>query len=333
MDMVGSFPLTRLRRLRSEAWCRDLVAESEVRLKDLVQPVFVQEHIRPDFSYGGFYSVCPDDLARFMDKVILAHGISKLALFPVIDARDKDETGSFAFKEDNFFVRSLTFLKQYYPDVCLITDVALDPFTSHGHDGLLENGDVANDVTAHRLAELSCLYATSGVDIVAPSDMMDGRVEIIRRALDQSGYESVKILSYTAKYASNFYGPFRVIMGAAEKPGLSKVTYQMDVRNSREALREAAIDINEGADFLMVKPALLSLDILTLLKHWTSVPLFAYHVSGEYAMLCAASEKGFVDYEKGLWETLSVLKRAGAAGIVTYGAVDAARMMQVAAAG
>ena len=333
MDMVGYFPLTRLRRLRSEAWCRDLVAESEVCSQDLIQPIFIQEHVGKSLPYEGFYSVCLDDLLHFVEKVILAHGITKLALFPVVGTEHKDESGSFALQENNFFVRSLKLLKKHYTELRLIVDVALDPFTSHGHDGLFDNGDVVNDPTAHRLAELSCLYAASGADIVAPSDMMDGRVGIIRRALDQAGYVNVKILSYAAKYASHFYGPFRKIMGADSTPGLSKATYQMDVRNSREALREAALDIDEGADFLMIKPALLSLDVLALLKQSTAVPLFAYHVSGEYAMLRAACESGFVDYEKGLWEILSVLKRAGASGIVTYGAVDAARMMQMAAVG
>ena len=332
MDMVGSFPLTRLRRLRTEAWCRELVAESHLDVKNLIQPLFIHETSHQSLPYKGFYSVYPNHLEAFVEKNIFANGLSKLALFPVIASEMKDHNGSAAFDGDGFFIRSIVFLKKRFPDLQLIIDVALDPFTNHGHDGLIQNGDVANDLTSSRLADLSCLYADAGADIVAPSDMMDGRIGVIRRALDESGHTCVKILSYAAKYASHFYGPFRKIMGGGNT-AISKATYQMDVRNSREALREAALDINEGADFLMIKPALLSLDVLSLLRESTSVPLFAYHVSGEYAMLCSAAEKGFVDYEKGLWEILSVLKRAGASGIVTYGAVDAARLMKVAATG
>ena len=333
MDMVGTFPLTRLRRLRKEAWCRDLVAESHVTLENLVQPLFISEMPCHDETPPGFYTVTYEEMFSFVETHMLAYGLSKLALFPVLAVDKKDASGSEAFRQDNFFLKAMASLKKRFPEVTLIVDVALDPFTDHGHDGVVEQGDVANDKTAHMLAALSCLYAQAGADVVAPSDMMDGRVGIIRQALDRQGYEGTKILSYAVKYASHFYGPFRQVMKGPSSKNFSKASYQMDVRNVHEAMREAALDIQEGADFLMVKPGLLSLDILAHLKKSTAVPLFAYHVSGEYVMLRTAAEKGFIDYEQGLWEIVSVLRRAGASGIVTYGASDAARFMQMMAAG
>lgn len=324
------FPTTRLRRLRSCAWIRDLVAESSLGVQNLVQPLFCGEAQELEKGWKGFapfYRKC-EDVPKFVEETLLPSGVSAVALFPVIKDEQRDAQGSVGLRSDGLIARTIRALKAQCPGITLIADIALDPFTSHGHDGIVTDGQVDNDGTLEVLAEMACLYAEAGVDIVAPSDMMDGRVRVIRKALDKDGFQNVKILSYAAKYNSAFYSTYRAMLRKMPVDGLCKKTYQLDIRNSREAVREALMDVTEGADFLMVKPGLLCLDILSRLKAETAVPLFSYHVTGEYAMLRTASDEGLIDYHQGLWEALSAMRRAGASGIITYGALDAALFMQ-----
>lgn len=319
---TGSFPETRLRRLRRFDWLRDLVCETTVLKRDLIWSCFVREegHEPLISSMPGVKRYTPQEL---VDRVgLLAEkGLKALALFPAVEKEKKCLRGEEALNPDNLVARSVRLLKRNYPHVGIICDVALDPYTSHGHDGLLAGDDVSNDDTVDVLIKQAVLLAMAGADIVAPSDMMDGRVGAIRRNLDAAGFQDVGIMAYAAKYASAFYGPFREALGSAQCLGQGhKKTYQMNPANIREALREVALDLKEGADLLIVKPGLPYLDVIARVKDHFGVPTFAFHVSGEYAMLKAAAEKGWLDYEKTLLETMVAFKRAGADGIISYAA-------------
>ncbi|MFZ4598982.1 MAG: porphobilinogen synthase [Terrimicrobiaceae bacterium] len=321
--------LQRPRRNRRTESVRRLVRENAVRVDDLVWPVFV--HARSeDFEIESMPRVC-----RFSVKSLLAAcedaasvGIRAVAIFPCIDPSEKDAVGSHGFSRENILYRAVREVKAAFPDLLVITDVALDPYTSHGHDGLLsaDGGRVDNDKTVDVLCRLAILEAEAGADFVAPSDMMDGRVGSIRRALDGAGFLDVGILSYAAKYASAFYGPFRDAVGSKlGKDGISKATYQMDPGNLREALREIRLDEAEGADILMVKPAGAYLDVIRAVKMATDLPVAAYQVSGEYSQIHAAARLGWLDYERTRDESLLAIKRAGADIILTYFAREVAR--------
>jgi porphobilinogen synthase len=305
------------------------VAESRLTVEDLVWPVFVHDDDgREDVpSMPGVQRL---SISALVDEVgaAAALGVAAVALFPVVPAARKSETGDEAWNPDNLCNRAIRVVKQAVPEIGIICDVALDPYTSHGHDGLLRDGRILNDETIDVLCQQALAEAAAGVDIVAPSDMMDGRVGRLRDALDAAGYQHVRILAYSAKYASAFYGPFRDAVGSKSALGKGdKRTYQMDPANSDEALRECALDIAEGADMIMVKPGMPYLDILRRVKDAFRMPTLVYQVSGEYAMLKAAAGNGWLDGERAMMESLLAFKRAGADGILTYFAVDAAKLL------
>ena len=328
--MTAEFPQCRLRRNRQDSWCRDLVAETQLSVKDLILPLFIREKTTPrDISaMPGIYRYALDELTPLC-QIVCDLGIRAIILFPYTDNTLKCEEGKESWNPNNLTCQAVRLLKKAFPELGVMVDVALDPYTSHGHDGVLRNGYVDNDDTLEALNKMSLVLAHAGVDVVAPSDMMDGRIGTIRQALDKDGFKNTRILAYSAKYASAFYGPFREALGSLSALGKAdKRTYQMDPANSREALREGAQDVLEGADMLMVKPALPYLDILYRLKEAFSLPLFAYQVSGEYSMLKAAAEKGWINYESAFIESLIAIKRAGASGILTYGALEAARLLR-----
>lgn len=311
----------RPRRNRQSHAIRTLVQETPLSPSDLIPSLFVHEGEgrEPVVSMPGVDRLSIDELLLEAER-LHTRGISAVILFPVIDAAKKDESGSEALESGGLFVRAISALKKHIPGLCVIADLALDPYTSHGHDGVLsEQGEVLNDETVTLLASMALLAAQAGADIVAPSDMMDGRVGAIRQRLDREGHHSVSILAYSAKYASAFYGPFRDALHSAPKRG-DKKGYQMDPANGREALREAQLDIEEGADILMVKPALAYLDIIYRVREASSLPVAAFHVSGEYAMIQAAGERGWLDTGQALWEAHVAIKRAGADMILTYAA-------------
>ena len=320
--------LVRPRRLRTSAALRALVRETQVTPAHLVLPMFVREGedaATPIASMPGQARLSIDLLVGKASEAKRL-GISGVALFPVIDDAEKDPRGSASAKPDGLLQRAVRALKQALPELLVVTDVALDPYSSDGHDGVLVDGRIDNDETLPILAEMAVSQARAGADIVAPSDMMDGRVGAIRAALDRAELTDVGIGSYCAKYASAFYGPFREALDSAPRAG-DKKTYQMDPANAREALRELGLDEAEGADWVMVKPGLPYLDVIRLFREHTQLPVAAYHVSGEYAMLKAAAERGWLDYDACLLESLVGLKRAGADVIFTYGALDAARLL------
>ena len=325
-----SFPATRLRRNRRTAWSRRLVAENRVASADLILPIIIieGENRREPIATMPGVERLSIDLATEIAAQAAELGIPALALFPAIALELKSENGAEALKVDNLLGRAVTHIKRQVPLIGLIADVALDPYTTHGHDGLLVNGEIVNDATVEVLCKQALAEAEAGVDIVAPSDMMDGRVGAIREALDSAGYQNVQILSYAAKYASIFYGPFRDALSTRGLLKGDKRTYQMDVANSDEALREIELDLIEGADMVMVKPGMPYLDIIYRVKTEFGVPTFAYHVSGEYAMLRFAAQAGALEYEPALMESLLCFKRAGADAVLTYGALDAARMLK-----
>jgi len=306
-----------------------MVRETRLTTDNLVWPLFVQEGERQRTPIASL----PDQARLSIDLLVEAAreahgaGIPGVALFPALPEAEKDPRGSASTKPDGLLQRAVRALKSAVPDLLVITDVALDPYSSDGHDGVLIDGRVDNDETLPILAAMAVSQAEAGADIVAPSDMMDGRVHAIREALDAAGFSEVAIGSYCAKYASAFYGPFRDALESAPREG-DKKTYQMDPANVREALRELALDEAEGADWVMVKPGLVYADVIQLLRANTELPVAAYHVSGEYAMLCAAAEKGWIDYDACLLESLTALKRAGADVIFTYAALDAARLLR-----
>jgi porphobilinogen synthase len=319
-----------MRRLRSQGWLRELVQEHRVYPSDLIWPVFVVEgaNIRqPVASMPGVerlsIDLLTDELKRAQDLEIKA-----FALFPVTPDEKKTMDGREALNPGNLICRAIEAVKTQIPECGLITDVALDPYTTHGHDGLVRDDKILNDETVEILCKQSIIQAQAGADIIAPSDMMDGRVGQIRSILDQNGFTDTAILSYAVKYASCFYGPFRDAVGSAGFLKGDKKTYQMNPANADEALREVALDLAEGADMVMVKPGLPYLDIIKSVKDTFRVPTFAYQVSGEYAMLRAAAANGWLDYEMALAESLLAFKRAGCDGILTYGAVDFAKALQ-----
>jgi porphobilinogen synthase len=321
--------LIRPRRNRSRPALRRLVRETRLSCDDLVLPLFVQEgdaRTTPIAPLPGHARLSIDRLVAVAGEA-WALGIPGVALFPVIEETHKDSRGSAATKPDGLLQRAVRALKAAHPDLLVISDVALDPYSSDGHDGVVIDGRIDNDETLPLLAAMAVSQAEAGADLVAPSDMMDGRVAAIREALDEAGYTEVGIGSYCTKYASAFYGPFREALDSAPRSG-DKKTYQMDPANAREALRELMLDEAEGADWVMVKPGLVYADVIRLVRDHTALPVAAYHVSGEYAMLRAAAERGWLDYEACLLESLLSLKRAGADVIFTYGALDAARLLR-----
>ncbi len=326
------FPATRLRRMRRDDFSRRLMRETLLSPADLIYPVFVIEGSNsrePVASMPGVERLSLDELAKEA-RHICSLGIPAMAIFPVPDPATKTESGKEAFNADGLAQRAIKTIKESCPDLGVITDVALDPFTTHGQDGIIDaDGYVLNDVTVDTLVKQALSHARAGADVVAPSDMMDGRVGAIRTILEESGHVNTRILAYSAKYASAFYGPFRDAVGSAGNLGASsKENYQMDPANSDEALHEVALDLAEGADMIMVKPAMPYLDIIQRVKSEFGVPTFAYQVSGEYAMLCAAFEKGWLDEDKIILEALTGIKRAGADGILTYFAKTAAQRIQ-----
>lgn len=322
----------RPRRLRRSAWLRALVEETALRAEDLIWPVFVQEGSGLETPVDGLPGVARFSIDRLVDaaKEAAALGIPAIALFPVTPAEKKTDDGREAANSDNLVCRAIRAVKAAVPTIGLIADVALDPYTLHGHDGVLgADGDVANDATVAMLCQQALVLAQAGCDVVAPSDMMDGRIGEIRRALDKAGFEQIVILSYAAKYASALYGPFRAAVGSQSNLGKAdKRSYQMNPANKVEAMREVALDLAEGADMLMVKPATLYLDIIAQVKTVSDVPVFAYHVSGEYAMLKATAAAGLIDEKAVTLETLLAIKRSGADAIFTYAARDVARWLK-----
>jgi porphobilinogen synthase len=326
----GQYPRVRMRRNRSDAWTRRLVAENRLAIDDLIWPVFVHE-ADERANVPSMPGIQRLSIAALIDEAGAAAelGVPALALFPVVPVARKSEAAEEACNADNLCNRAVRAVKQAVPGIGIICDVALDPYTSHGHDGILRDGRILNDETVTILCRQALAQAAAGVDVVAPSDMMDGRVGRLRDALDAAGYEHVRILAYSAKYASAFYGPFRDAVGSKSALGKGdKRTYQMDPANSDEALRECALDIAEGADMIMVKPGMPYLDVLWRVKEAFSMPTFVYQVSGEYAMLKAAAGNGWLDGERAMMESLLAFKRAGADGILTYAAVDAAKRLK-----
>jgi porphobilinogen synthase len=326
-DISLNLPI-RPRRLRRAPWLRALVAETHLRVEDLIWPLFVQEGaglVTPVDGLPGVNRLSIDTLVEAAREAA-ALGIPAIALFPVTPAEKKTADGAEALNPENLVCRAIRAVKAAVPEIGIIADVALDPYTTHGHDGVLgADGDVSNDATIAVLCKQAVTLANAGCDIVAPSDMMDGRIGAIRDALDAEGHENLAMLAYSAKYASAFYGPFRAAVGSKSNLGKAdKRTYHMNPANSIEAVREVALDIAEGADMVMVKPALLYLDIITRVKEMSEVPVFAYHVSGEYAMLKAAVAAGMLDEQAATLETLLAMKRAGADAILTYAARDVA---------
>jgi porphobilinogen synthase len=319
----------RPRRLRRTETLRRMVRENTLTVDDLIYPMFVMsgEGQKVEISsMPGCYRFSLDLLLAEIAE-IYSLGIGAIALFPVIPENLKDETGSESYNPDGLVQRTVKAIKQAVPEIIVITDVALDPFTTHGHDGIVdENGVILNDPTVEVLVKMSLSQAEAGSDMVAPSDMMDGRIGAIRQALDAAGYIDTRILAYSAKYASAYYGPFRDALDSAPKFG-DKKTYQMDAANTREAIKEVALDIAEGADIVMVKPALAYLDIIRKVKDYTNVPVAAYNVSGEYSMIKAAAQNGWIDEKKVILETLLSMKRAGADLILTYFAKEVALML------
>ena len=321
--------INRPRRNRLTQGIRSLVRGTNIQAQDLVWPTFVQEgndQRTPIVSMPGVSRLSIDQLVADSHKAFEL-GIPAVALFPAIDDSLKNSKGKESLNPNGLLQRAVKKLKKEIPDMLVITDVALDPYSSDGHDGFVQNGQILNDETLPLLAGMAVSQAKAGADVVAPSDMMDGRVEAIRFALDDAGFHNVLICSYCAKYASAFYGPFRDALESAPKEG-DKKTYQMDPSNAREAIREIHSDEEEGADWLLIKPGLPYLDVIRLTREYSELPIAAYHVSGEYAMLKAAEEKGWLDYESCLMESLVSLRRAGADMIFTYGAIDAASILK-----
>ncbi len=319
--------LRRPRRNRQSAAVRSLVQETHLTAAHLVQPIFVVDGhgIKNEVpSLPGSYRLSVDNVLKEIEEC-LELGLQSFIMFPAVAEALKDSRATYSYSPENFYLKAAADIKKHFPDICLISDVAMDPYSSDGHDGLVKDGEILNDESLNILARMALAQAEAGFDVLGPSDMMDGRVEAIRSALDEAGHIKVGIMSYTAKYASAFYGPFRDALDSAPKAG-DKKTYQMNPANKREALIEAELDTLEGADFLMVKPALNYLDVIHLLKEDFELPIAAYHVSGECAMLLAAAEKGWLDLEQAMAETLLSIRRAGADVIITYFAKAYARL-------
>ena len=324
MTVERKFPNTRLRRLRKNLNLIDLVSETNLTSKDLIQPIFIKENFNEKEQIQSMPGVCRFGIDQALTEIeeVLSSGISAIAVFPVIEAIKKDEKGSEALNKNNFITTSINKIKQEFPELILIADVALDPYTDHGHDGILINNVIDNDKTNEVLVNQSLLLADAGADIIAPSDMMDGRIGLIRQALEKENFKDTILLSYAAKFNSKFYGPFRDAVKSASSLGnSSKSTYQMNSSNINESLHEVSLDINEGADIVMVKPAMPYLDIIQMVKNEFKVPTFAYQVSGEFSMLKNAINLGWLD--KGVMlESLISIKRSGADAILSYAAKD-----------
>lgn len=328
---LAPYPALRPRRLRQADWIRRLVRESVLTPSDLIWSIVVHEGAEPEVPVASMPGAPRMSIARAVEaaKEARSLGVPVIAVFPYVDGEKKDARGSHAYDPDGIVCRTVRAMKDAAPEVGIMCDVALDPFTSHGHDGLIEGGRVVNDLTVERLVEQALVQARAGCDILAPSDMMDGRVGALRRALEADGHQDLMIMAYAAKYASAFYGPYRDAIGSAklsEGPG-DKKTYQMDPANTDEALREVALDIAEGADMVMVKPGMPYLDIVRRVVETFATPTFAFQVSGEYAMLMAAARNGWLDEERAILESLQAFKRAGCSGIITYFAPRAARWL------
>ena len=325
MKNIGSYPSVRLRRNRKTEWSRRLVSENNLSPSDLIWPIFLREgrNIKePIKSMPGVYRYSLDKLEKLVEWAI-ENKIPVIALFPNTPTSKKNIKGSEALNKKNLICKALKLIKKNYKEIGIMCDVALDPYTSHGHDGILKNNYVDNDETIKVLVKQSLLQAEMGCDIIAPSDMMDGRIGEIRKALDKNGYQLVQILSYAVKYASNFYGPFRDAVGSKISLKSNKKNYQMDFANSKESLREVALDISEGADFVMVKPGMPYLDIIKLIKDNFKIPVFAYQVSGEYSLIKNGIKNKLIN-DEAILESLMAFKRAGASAIITYFALEIA---------
>ena len=325
MKILGKYPGLRLRRNRKYSWSRRLVAENNLTANDLILPIFVTEgknKIEAIKSMPDVYRYSVDKINPIINRASKL-GIPLVAIFPHTPNKKKNSMGTEALNEDNLVCRTIRKIKKNNPNIGVMADVALDPYTDHGHDGILKNKEILNDETIEILSDQALIQAEMGCDVIAPSDMMDGRVGVIRKALDQNNFKNVQILSYAAKYASNFYGPFRNAIGSNKKLKGDKKSYQMDYKNSHEALREVALDIKEGADFVMIKPALPYLDVIKSVKDNFKIPVFAYQVSGEYSMIVKSIKDGIINNNSTI-ESLMSIKRAGASAIVTYFALQIA---------
>ena len=327
---TAAFPAIRMRRNRKADWSRRLVSENSLSANDLIWPLFLVEGTSKREaipSMPGVERLSVDETVRAAEEAV-SLGIPVIALFPHTPMEKRDPRGSLAIDPDNLVCQATRAIKKAFPQIGVLCDAALDPFTSHGHDGLMEGDCILNDETVEMLVKQSLIQIEAGCDIIAPSDMMDGRVGAIRAALDAEGFADVSIMSYSAKYASAFYGPFRDAIGSSGALKGDKRTYQMDPANTDEALREVALDIAEGADMVMVKPGMPYLDVLHRVKQEFGLPTFAYQVSGEYAMLAGAIQNGWLDRDRVILESLLAFKRAGADGVLTYFAPAAARLLQ-----
>ncbi len=325
-----SFPKKRMRRNRMTEFSRDLVRENILSIQDLIYPMFIIEGTNkkiPIDSMPGIFKFSADLILHEAEKVYEL-GIRAIAIFPNIDLSKKDKHGSEAINPDNLVCRTVMLLKENFPNLGIICDVALDPYTTHGHDGLLINNEINNDKTIKVLCEQALNQAHAGCDIIAPSDMMDGRVGIIRDFLDENGYINTQIMAYSAKYSSSFYGPFRDAVGSKNQLQFNKNSYQMDPANSDEALLEVSLDIAEGADMIIIKPGMPYLDIIYRIKKKFKLPTYAFQVSGEYSMIMSAKNNQYLDLKRTMLESLLCFKRAGANGVITYFAMDAAKLLR-----
>ena len=329
MNIFGSYPKTRLRRLRKSRWMRNLISETSISSNDLILPIFIRDgknKIEIIKSMPGVKRYTIDKLPTIL-KQVKNYKIPMVALFPYTPNNKKDDLGSEALNSNNLVCRSIRLIKEKFPEIGVMCDVALDPYTSHGHDGVIFNKQVDNERTIKILVKQALLQAKMGCDVIAPSDMMDGRVGEIRKVLDKNNFKDVSILSYAVKYASSFYGPFRDAVGTKSKLKSDKKTYQMDYRNTLESFREVGLDIKEGADMVMVKPGIIYLDIIDKIKKNFKIPVIAYQVSGEYSLIKNAIQKKILN-EESIIESLYSFKRAGACAIVTYFAIDIAKKLK-----
>ncbi len=329
MNIFGSYPKTRLRRLRKSRWMRNLISETSISSNDLILPIFIRDgknKVEIIKSMPGVKRYTIDKLPTIL-KQVKKFKIPMVALFPYTPNNKKDDIGSEALNSDNLVCRSIRLIKEKFPEIGVMCDVALDPYTSHGHDGVIFKKQVDNERTIKILVKQALLQAEMGCDVIAPSDMMDGRVGEIRKALDKNNFKDVSILSYAVKYASSFYGPFRDAVGTKSKLKSDKKTYQMDYRNTLESFREVGLDIKEGADMVMVKPGIIYLDIINKIKKNFKIPVLAYQVSGEYSLMKNAIQKKILN-EESIIESIYSFKRAGACAIVTYFAIDIAKKLK-----
>ena len=329
MKIIGSYPKTRLRRLRKSEWMRNLVSENNISHNDLILPIFIREgknKIETIKSMPNVKRYSLDKLPAIL-KQVKKYKIPMVAIFPYTPNNKKDILGSEALNPNNLICRAIKLIKKKFPDIGIMCDVALDPYTSHGHDGIITKDKINNDETVKILVKQALLQAKMGCDVIAPSDMMDGRVGVIRKALDKNKFQDVSIVSYAVKYASSFYGPFRDAVGSKKKLKKNKKTYQMDYRNNSESFREVGLDIKEGADMIIVKPGMFYLDIIRNIKKNFNIPVLAYQVSGEYSLIKNAIKKKILK-EESIIESVISFKRAGASAIITYFAIDIAKKIK-----